>query len=39
VLGAAVLALVAGLFAWWTFAPHQLPIFIDPVSGAAGLPQ
>ena len=39
VLGAAVLALVAGLFAWWTFAPPQLPIFIDPVSGAAGLPQ
>ena len=39
VLGAAVLVLAAVLFAWWTFAPPQLPIFIDPVSGAAGLPQ
>jgi hypothetical protein len=39
VLGAAVLALAAGLFAWWTFAPPQLPVFVDPVSGAAGLPQ
>ena len=39
VLGAAVLALVAGLFAWWTFAPPQLPVFVDPVSGTAGLPQ
>ena len=39
VLGAAVLVLAAVLFAWWTFAPPQLPIFIDPLSGAAGLPQ
>ena len=39
VLGAAVLVLTAVLFAWWTFAPPQLPVFVDPVSGTAGLPQ
>ncbi|MBR5217988.1 MAG: hypothetical protein IKV68_06475 [Oscillospiraceae bacterium] len=39
VLGTAVLVLAAALFVGWTFAPPQLPVFVDPVSGVAGLPQ
>ena len=37
VLGAIVLLASAALFAWWTFDPPQLPLFIDPVTGIAGV--
>ena len=35
--GAAVLLAAAVLFVRWTFAPPPLPLFIDPVTGAAGI--
>lgn len=37
VLAGAVLVGVTALFIWWTFAPPQLPLFVDPVTGAAGV--
>ena len=36
-LGAAFLLAAAALFAWWTFAPPQLPLFVDPVTGTSGV--
>ncbi len=38
-LGAAVLLALAALFVWWTFQPPQLPVFADPTTTAAGLPE
>lgn len=37
ILGVAVLLAAAILFGWWTFVPPQLPLFIDPVTGTAGV--
>ncbi len=27
-----------GLFTWWTYAPPQLPLFTDPLTGQKGIP-
>ena len=37
-LGGAVLVTVGILFAWWTYLPPQLPLFVDPTTGLAGRP-
>ncbi len=37
VLAATALLVIAVLFFRWTFAPPQLPLFVDPVTGLAGI--
>lgn len=37
ILGGAVIVGVTVLFICWTFAPPQLPLFVDPVTGTAGV--
>lgn len=37
ILAAAVLVVIAVLFVWWTFDPPQVPLFVDPVTGLAGI--
>ena len=36
VVSGAVLLVVTALFIWWTFAPPQLPLFVDPATGLTG---
>ena len=39
-LGVAFVTLLAvwGLAIWWTYAPPQLPLFVDPTDGSRGIP-
>lgn len=36
IAGAVVLLALAAAFAWWTFYPPALPLFVDPTTGLAG---
>lgn len=36
ILGTLVLLGAAALFVWWTFAPPQLPLFVDPSTALTG---
>ena len=39
VCGGLVLASLLALAVFWTFDPPQLPLFIDPLTGQAGMPE
>lgn len=36
-VAAAIFAALTVLFVWYTFAPPQLPVFLDPVTGTYGI--
>ena len=36
--GRVTLLAVWGLAIWWTYAPPQLPLFVDPTDGSRGIP-
>ena len=38
ILGGVTLLAVWGLAIWWTYAPPQLPLFVDPTDGSRGIP-
>ena len=38
ILGGVTLLAVWGLAIWWTYAPSQLPLFVDPTDGSRGIP-